>query len=182
MLSRASPRSRVYFTSGSTPPPRPSVPEGGMSTGVMLMPQPDGSSSAAAAFAARMRAAKIRMAIEITRSFMALTPFENGGWVGLRLAAERGGIAVAGDGQHGPVRAAHEGVGDGAEVAAPAAARAVAADHDQAGADLGRDVVELGPRPAGAEDAGELDAAVPVAGAGPGPRRRRPLRPSAAGG
>jgi len=59
-------------------------------------------------------------------------------------------------------------VRDGAEPAVPGP---VAADHDQAGADLGRDVVELGPWPAAAEDRGEVDAALPMPGDEVGQRR-----------
>ncbi len=80
------------------------------------------------------------------------------------LAIEAVEVEVAGDGEHGAAGGAHEVIGNRAELDTIAATASVAADHDQAGADLCRDVVELRPRLATAQDAGELYAAVPMPG------------------
>jgi len=64
-----------------------------------------------------------------------------------------------GNRQHGPAREADQLVRDGAHCDAPTATGAVAADHDEAGADFGRDVVELLPGIAVAQDPGDTAAA-----------------------
>jgi hypothetical protein len=73
-------------------------------------------------------------------------------------------IEVAGDGQHGAARVTQQVVRDRADLDAPATARPLTTDDDQAGADLGRDVLELLPRLAAAQEAGDLDAARPKPG------------------